>query len=137
MTTNYTQDDAVYGAIDLDEIYVTDDWLINRFTGNGLWTCGYNLQGQLGNGNITYYSSPIQVGSLTNWKQISCGRNHTAAIKTDGTLWTFGQNTYGQLGTGNITMYSSPIQVGTLTNWKQIAAGLGHTVAIINMEITG
>ena len=32
-----------------------------------LWAWGYNNNGQLGLGNTTDYSSPKQVGSLTNW----------------------------------------------------------------------
>ena len=55
-----------------------------------MWTCGYNRYGQLGNGvNQAYpggYSSPVQVGALTNWSQVSAGGYYTAAIKTDGTL---------------------------------------------------
>jgi len=97
-----------------------------------LWTCGYNSAGQLGNGtSLINYSSPIQVGSLTNWKQVACGYLHTAAIKTDGTLWAWGWNTFGQLGNGtNGNNYSSPIQVGALTNWKQVACGYLQTAAI-------
>ena len=97
---------------------------------NPLWTFGYNNYGQLGTGNTTSYSSPVQVGSLTNWKLVAGGQYHTAAIKTDGTLWTFGFNNYGQLGQGNITSYSSPVQVGTLTNWSQVACGIYHTAAV-------
>ena len=98
-------------------------------TDGTLWACGRNVFGELGNGTTTSYSSPIQVGSLTNWKQVAV-KGHTAAIKTDGTLWTWGRNDYGQMGNGNRTSYSSPIQVGPLTNWKQVACGYVHTAAI-------
>ena len=99
-------------------------------TDGTLWTCGYNYYGQLGNNTTTNYSSPIQVGSLTNWSQIAGGAYHTAAIKTDGTLWTWGYNGYGNLGNNTATSYSSPIQVGALTNWKQVSCGYNNTVAI-------
>jgi len=78
--SNFDKDDAVFGSIDLDNEYITDAWLVDKFVGNNLWTCGYNGRGQLGDGTTTYRSSPVQVGSLTNWKQIACGGNHTAPI---------------------------------------------------------
>jgi hypothetical protein len=99
-------------------------------TDGTLWTWGANGWGQLGFGNTTYRSSPVQVGALTNWADVACGGVHMAAIKTDGTLWAWGRNDSGQLGLGNTTNYSSPMQVGALTNWLQVACGGFHTVAI-------
>jgi alpha-tubulin suppressor-like RCC1 family protein len=101
-------------------------------TDGTLWTWGYNLYGQLGDNTITSKSSPVQtVAGGTNWKQVVCGAQHTAAIKTDGTLWTWGYNLYGQLGDNTITDKSSPVQtVAGGTNWKQVAVGLYHTAAI-------
>jgi alpha-tubulin suppressor-like RCC1 family protein len=88
-------------------------------TDGTLWSWGQNNQGQLGIGNNNCnYSSPKQVGALTNWKFVSQTGQDITAVKTDGTLWAWGQNNYGQLGLGNITKYSSPKQVGALTNWK-------------------
>jgi alpha-tubulin suppressor-like RCC1 family protein len=42
-------------------------------TDGTIWSWGANSTGQLGLGNITPYSSPKQVGSLTNWLSISAG----------------------------------------------------------------
>jgi alpha-tubulin suppressor-like RCC1 family protein len=89
-------------------------------TDGTLWTWGNNTYGQLGFPTIILAITPVQVGTLTNWKQVSCGFLTTTAIKTDGTLWTWGYNNVGQLGLGDITNRSSPVQVGTLTNWKQV-----------------
>jgi alpha-tubulin suppressor-like RCC1 family protein len=99
---------------------------------------GTNTYGQLGNGNTVSYLSPQQVGSLTNWKQVSCGYYYTTAIKTDGTLWAWGFNNYGQLGqnyTSATVYYSSPIQVGALTNWKTVAAGTYNILAISSPDL--
>ncbi len=101
-------------------------------TNGTLWAWGSNSLGKLGLGDTTDRSSPVQVGALTDWKQISCGDNHCLAIKTDGTLWAWGDNTYGQLGLGDTTHRSSPVQVGSLTNWKFIAAGGTVSAAITN-----
>ena len=52
---------------------------------SNLFGWGLNTDGQLGIGNLTNYSSPTQVGSLTAWSSISGGLAHSLATKTDGT----------------------------------------------------
>ena len=105
-------------------------------TDGTLWVWGWNGDsGVLGlntSSTTLYYSSPVQVGALTNWKYIRCGDRipSVMAIKTDGTLWTWGSNASGQLGLNNLTYYSSPVQVGTLTTWKSVAIYGSTTMAI-------
>jgi alpha-tubulin suppressor-like RCC1 family protein len=101
-------------------------------TNGTLWSCGYNHKGQLGDNTITKKSSPVQtVAGGTNWKQVSGGQYHTAAIKTDGTLWTWGYNPHGALGNNTFNDTSSPAQTITGgTNWKQVSCGYSHTAAI-------
>jgi len=100
-------------------------------TNGTLWMWGRNDSGELGNQNpFVSESSPIQIGTDTNWYMVSAGASYTFAIKTDGTLWAWGANNRGQLGTGNTSYYSSPVQVGALTNWSNVFAGYDHTMAI-------
>ena len=97
-------------------------------TDGTLWTWGNNGLGTLGLGNGTTYSSPKQVGALTNWLKITAGYV-MQSIKTDGTLWGWGYQPYGALGLGNTTGYSSPKQVGVLTNWSTITAGNHYSIS--------
>jgi alpha-tubulin suppressor-like RCC1 family protein len=103
-------------------------------TDGTLWVWGDNSGiggGRLGLGDQERRSSPTQVGALTTWLQVSGGRYHSMAIKTNGTLWTWGRNAYGELGEGSInTNVSSPLQVGSLTNWSSVAAGERWSLAI-------
>ena len=102
-------------------------------TDNTLWAWGRgSTYGALGLNSASNFTSPRQVGALTNWSLISCGFNFTSSIKTDGTLWIWGDNANGQLGQNNIANYSSPVQVGALTDWKSISCGSFHTAAIKN-----
>ena len=98
-----------------------------------LWAWGYNYSGQLGDGTTSNKTTPVQIGTGTNWSQIAAGGYHTLAIKSDGTLWAWGYNSYGQLGdgaSGGGNYKTTPVQIGTGTNWSQIAAGGYHTLAI-------
>ena len=97
-----------------------------------LWSWGRNNFGTLGLGNTTNYSSPKQVGALTNWASISGGAIYIVAIKTDGTLWSWGYNNNGQLGLGNITDYSSPKQVGAFTSWSSAFVSGTASAAILS-----
>jgi alpha-tubulin suppressor-like RCC1 family protein len=96
-----------------------------------LWAWGLNLYGQLGDGTTTQRTSPVQIGTATNWSQIAAGEYHSLAIQSDGTLWAWGRNDYGQLGDGTTTPRTSPVQIGNATNWSHIAAALAmHSLAI-------
>ena len=99
-------------------------------TDGTLWAWGANLNGRLGTGNTTNYSSPVQIGLLTDWKQVSSGGSHTVAVKTNGTLWAWGLNSEGRLGSGNTTTYSSPVQIGALTNWSSAYAGSEFSIFV-------
>ena len=104
------------------------------FDNGGLWSAGGGSSGQLGNNGTSSASTPVQTISVgTNWKQVSCGYNYTAAIKTTGELWLWGSNDSCQLGRqlGLAVPGSSPMQttVGG-TNWKQVSCGAMHTAAV-------
>jgi alpha-tubulin suppressor-like RCC1 family protein len=118
-------------VVDMGSYYVSKDYgldvypnLVPGRTSPGLYSWGLNSDGGLGSGTTTTTSSPVQVGSLTNWRQVSAWRQ-TMAIKTDGTLWACGYNGNGELGLGNTVNYSSPIQVGTDNKWKIVVASDG------------
>jgi alpha-tubulin suppressor-like RCC1 family protein len=102
-------------------------------TDGTLWTWGNGAQGRLGNASTTSTSTPVTTfAGGTNWKQVSAGGGHTAAIKTDGTLWTWGSSGSGRLGNATITVTNST-PVTTFaggTNWKQVTCGTSHTSAI-------
>jgi len=100
-------------------------------TDGTLWGWGKNdSNSSIGDGTAITRSSPVQIGSLTDWASVSTGRRHSVALKPDGTIWTWGDSSLGQLGQGNTSDRNSPVQIGSDTSWTSIKAGLVHSVAL-------
>jgi alpha-tubulin suppressor-like RCC1 family protein len=84
---------------------------------------------------VTARSSPVQVGTSSNWTAVSTGSYNTGAIQnpTNSNLWMWGLNDLGQLGQSNTTNRSSPVQVnGILWGWSQLTVGQGVTLALLS-----
>jgi alpha-tubulin suppressor-like RCC1 family protein len=103
-------------------------------TDGTLWMWGVNSTGQIGDNvsSTVARSTPVQVvGGGTNWKQVSLGKQHSVAVKTDGTLWSWGLNNYGQLGDNTTVNKSSPVQTVTGgTTWRYAYATQHATLAL-------
>ena len=98
-----------------------------------LWMCGSNGSGQLGNGITSRYdiaqSTPIKI--MDNVKAVSCGHDHTAILKTDGSLWMCGNNYYGQLGDGTNISKNKPAKI--MSNVKSVNCG-DYRTAILKTD---
>ena len=102
-------------------------------TNGTLWAWGTNSIGQLGLGDDSnIYFVPTQVGTDTDWADITTGSGYTLAVKTDGTLWSWGYNAEGELGIGvaDEDFHGEPVQVGTDTDWESVSAGDGQSFAM-------
>ncbi len=136
VTTNFRRSNGVDVAYE----FITKDYLMSVYPGIAqelgktaeLWVWGGNNYGQLGTNNLSQSFNPVTtLAGGSNWRSVSCGRRHTAAIKTDGTLWTWGYNNYGQLGNATTANRSTPSTTfAGGTNWKQVAGGFTSTTAI-------
>ena len=100
-----------------DSVSIGEYTMVATKTDGTLWTWGSNMFGMLGqNAGPGDFSSPVQVGTDTDWSKAFTTPLNSAALKTDGTFWIWGLNNVGQLGVGNKTNYSSPMQLpGTWT----------------------
>ena len=100
-------------------------------TDGTLWAWGNGYSGTLGNNNAglgNLFSSPIQIGALTNWSKVAMS-SHAVSVKTDGTIWAWGRNAYGQIGDNTVTNRSSPVQIGSATNWTTASVSKSQTAS--------
>jgi len=121
------------GGTNWKQVSAADRYTAAIKTDGTLWTWGNGDNGKLGDATLTNTSTPVTTfAGGTNWKQVTSGNDHTAAIKTDGTLWTWGRGSSGRLGNASTTLTNStPITTFTGgSSWKQISAGGDHTAAI-------
>lgn len=86
-----------------------------------LWATGKNENtGALGLGDKVNRTYLTQVGSDTDWSQISSSSFSTIAIKTGGELFTWGESQYGALGNGTTSPdVLSPVQIGS-DSWTYV-----------------
>ncbi|MEA1954240.1 MAG: hypothetical protein U9O24_07585 [Campylobacterota bacterium] len=69
-----------------------------------LYTWGYNVYGQLGNGTITEHHEPLQIEASTTWSIISAGYSHALGINASDGLYAWGKNNYGQLADDSLVL---------------------------------
>ena len=95
-------------------------------TDGTLWGWGEGEFGALGTGNFSNKPTPVQIGTDTDWVEVSVGVSHGMGIKADGSMWMWGWNERGQLstmtdGTGS-NFVKTPKQFGTETDWVKVFA---------------
>ena len=96
---------------------------------------GSDSAGQLGTSSGTGSETPVPVtGMFEEVAQIAAGKEHTCAVKQDGSVWCWGLNASGQLGLGDTLDRSVPTQL-TLPEDKfalYVRAGARHSCALID-----
>lgn len=95
-----------------------------------LWSWGWNVYGEVGDGTYRTRYAPVQIGSDNDWKSVFVANDHTLAIKKDGSLWVWGENREGQFGDETRIRRNYPNRVGTENDWRMAAGGRDHTLAI-------
>lgn len=98
-----------------------------------LLDCGYNQNGQLGNGQpvgagYDTKAHPALVPVMTNAVAAAAGANHSLFLTADGRLWGMGYNGDGELGNGTTLNTNQPVTVAS--NVVAVAAGGAHSLFV-------
>ena len=118
---NVVNIDAAGGANNLHALAVTSDGSVLAW--------GSNANGQLGTGNNTPSSVPLQVPGLDNGiTAVSGAAGLSFALKSDGSLLAWGDNSNGQLGDGSFFGRATP---GTVAGF-----GNGSSIRMISTQIS-
>lgn len=73
-----------------------------------LYCWGDNAQNQIGNGGFMPETSPLRIGTDSDWSWVSINNTFVVAIRENGTIWKWGQ-----------PAVSVPTQVGAASTWTE------------------
>jgi uncharacterized repeat protein (TIGR02543 family) len=87
-----------------------------------VFTWGYNIHGQLGDGTTTTKYKPTEITNMFNLGEneiivsISLAGSHSSALTSSGRMFTWGNNSFGGLGDGTTTSKSIPTEITSRFN---------------------
>ncbi|MEX2238035.1 MAG: RCC1 repeat-containing protein, partial [Dehalococcoidia bacterium] len=95
---------------------------------------GFDVSGQLGDGGANAdQTSPVAVSGLSGVKAIAAGRQHSLALRSNGTVRSWGSDFNGRLGDGGAnTNQPAPVAVSGLSGVAAIAGGEAHSLALLS-----
>ena len=105
-----------------------------------LFCWGDNLFGQLGNGSATgpgaFSVTPVRVGGVATYKQVSVGDEFACAVTTQGTVECWGDDGFGELGVGTVGGLSNvPLAISPFTStW--VTSGGEHACSLDSEGVT-
>jgi alpha-tubulin suppressor-like RCC1 family protein len=100
------------------EEYTTLNHTIFIDTIGRVYAVGINSNGQLGLGDTTQRTIPVQIPYFNTIPLlfVSAGGSHTVFLDTTGKVYSVGLNTKGQLGLGDTTQRTTPVQIPYFNN---------------------
>lgn len=129
------------GDSSVQEISVGGHHVVAIHSTGKLYSWGIGISGRLGRGKESKLSdepTPTLVDPVkdVNFKQVSCGFSHSAAIATSGKLYIWGSASTGKLGVMKTDVTDCYANTPTILQFpdkariRSVSCGSGHTAAV-------
>ena len=104
-----------------------------RLLSTGHLKCwGYNVYGELGNGNTTTFEIPVSVKNISTATAVIGGDNGFCALLSTRHVDCWGNNGYGELGNGTTTSSDVPVAVRKISNAAKLITGYYGYCALLS-----
>lgn len=107
-------------------IAVGADFMVLSRTDGTVWAWGQGVDGQLGNGQRSSSSRPVQVAGLNGVVDVVAADGVAAALKADGTVWVWGYGSNGIFGStqpDSTIRATRPVMIPQLAEVHALALG--------------
>jgi alpha-tubulin suppressor-like RCC1 family protein len=99
------------------------------------WSWGLNQLGQLGLGDGSNRSEPVEINlnveqPPNQWKHADAGYEHSLAIDEGNNGWAWGSDQYGKLGNEYLAPQPIPTRIIGSITWSNLSAGKDHSIGI-------
>ncbi|HEV8123035.1 MAG TPA: Ig-like domain-containing protein [Gemmatimonadales bacterium] len=119
----------VSGGVSFASLYPGGKHTCALTSGGTVYCWGSNLQGQLGQGNNTNSSVPLQVAGF-QFTALTGGFSHVCGLTAAGKAYCWGSNSQGELGDGTTTGRNSPVPVSGGKTFVELSARGTHTCGL-------
>jgi len=120
--------------VNVTAVAVGEWWSLAVTADGDVYSWGFNMCGQLGDGTEDHRLIPALVSALdeVHVTAVAAGIGHGLALTADGDVYSWGYNAHGRLGDGIDDHRSVPALVSALdeVHVTAIAAGSGHSLAV-------
>ena len=103
-------------------------------TNGTLWAWGINTNYQMGIATLTTVddrSSPVQVGSDSDWSDVFAGLSYSIAVKSNGSIYSTGDGNVLGTGYSGVISRSSPVQLGFDSDWGDLPSKICTNQTIV------
>lgn len=131
----YLNSDLIFGATDNNyTIFDGGFYSVSASVGSdgGVYSCGANGFGQLGNGSNIQSLTTTQAIIADRIISSSAGKDFVIALDENSNLWVWGNNVWGNLGIGTYAPVYTPVLLESLSGIQDVSAGYQHVIALKN-----
>ncbi|MBU6256718.1 MAG: hypothetical protein KGN04_04755, partial [Chloroflexi bacterium] len=97
---------------------------------------GLNTNSQVGDNTTTQRTSPTNIGTTSDWKDVAVGATYSCAIRSASNIpYCWGANAVGQLGLGTTVSNRVPAAIPGASGYTDIDAGAGRTCATTGSDV--